>query len=181
MGKIEFGYDNGMTPTGAWEGLGLKPGSNLYDASYYGAVRVGEEQFIVTKITEDKYNRYPELLDNFMVIPAIADMYKDGSGNIYLNQEQSLNAKQIEETLNKLKEEANLNNIDDITNYLEGLSPADRTFDMLIGEKSDQEKYTATAVLPEVFENMQTAFENCNLSFSELSRKMMELNNSKTY
>lgn len=41
----------------------------------------------MAKILEDEYGRYPGLVGNFIVRSALADMYPDGSGIMYLDQE----------------------------------------------------------------------------------------------
>ena len=102
MKKIEFGYANDYKPSGSWQGLGIKEGLLLADAEYYGVVNYGRDSFIVAKVIEDKYGRYPQLLGNFIVRPAIADMYPDGSGILFLDQEQSGIGEQIEKYLYRL-------------------------------------------------------------------------------
>ena len=100
MKKIEFGYANEKEPKGSWEGIGIKQGMLLTEADLYGFVKVGNNSYVVAKVTKDEYNRYQELLDKFLVRPALADLYPDGSGIIFLDQEQSLEAYQLEEYLN---------------------------------------------------------------------------------
>ena len=75
MKKIEFGFANEQNPRGSWEGIGIKPGLLLNEADYYGVVNVNRDSYIVAKVTKDDNNRYPQLLDKFIVRQAIADIY----------------------------------------------------------------------------------------------------------
>lgn len=103
MKWIEFGFSNDRETTGQWQGIGIKERLLLTDAEYYGAINYGRDSFIVAKAVKDEYGRYPELVDNFIVRPAIADIYPDGSGILYLDQEQSRIGEEIERYLNSVK------------------------------------------------------------------------------
>lgn len=167
MQKIEFGYSNDMDPSGSQEGLGIKPGLFLTDADYYGAIKFDGDQFVVVKVTEDEYNRYPQLLGKFMVIPAIADIYVDGSGIILLNQEQSEVAKQIEKILNEREFKDSITSATDIVKRFNGIYPADRTFDFLTDDRIYGDRILSTSILPDVFEMKQTALKRFHLSISQ--------------
>ena len=99
--RIEFGYANEMNPSGSWEGIGINKGLLLTDAEYYGSMQYGDKSLIVAKVIEDEYGRFPELVDNFIVREALVDLYKDGSGILFLNQEETVICKKLEELLNR--------------------------------------------------------------------------------
>ena len=67
MKKIEFGYANEMNPTGSWQGIGIKEGLLLTEADYYGAIKYEDNSYIVAKVKEDQYGRYPHLVEKFIV------------------------------------------------------------------------------------------------------------------
>lgn len=140
MKKIEFGYANDYKPGGSWQGLGIKEGLLLADAEYYGVVNYGRDSFIVAKVIEDKYGRYPQLLGNFIVRPAIADMYSDGSGILFLDQEQSSIGEQIEKYLNIAK--SHINSYEDILKSCDFVQRGNRFFDLI----TDSDRIVATSL-----------------------------------
>lgn len=167
MQKIEFGFANEANPKGTWEGIGIKQGLLLLDADFYGTVKVESNSYIIAKVTKDEYDRYPELLDKFLVRPALADLYPDGSGIIFLDQEQSLEAYQLEEYLNSPQVKDKIFSIEDIIDLSNGVAPADKSFSML----TNQDRVVTTSILHEVFERKNNALKNCHLSFSELQMR----------
>lgn len=160
MKKIEFGYANDNKPSGLWQGLGIKEGLLLADAEYYGAVNYENDSFIVAKVIDDKYGRYPQLLGNFIVRPAIADMYPDGSGILYLDQEQSAISQQIEKYLNIAK--SHINSYEDILKSCDFVQKGNRFFDLI----TSSDRIVATSIRHEVFEEKNNALKNCYNTFS---------------
>lgn len=173
MKKIEFGYANEMNPSGSWQGIGIKEGLLLPAAEYYGAVSYEDNSYIIAKVIEDEYKRYPELLGKFIVRPAIADLYKDGSGNIFLNQEETLVTKQLESHLNNPQISEKINNFNDILNFTNGINRASNAFTFLTMD----DKIISTSITNEEFERKNNAIKNCHDSFSVLSEKA----NSNTF
>ena len=82
MKQIEFGYSNDVDPKGSHEGMGIKPGLFLTEADYYGSVEFEGNYYIVAKVVSDEYNRFPQLLDKFIVIYN-ATMDKDNADKYY--------------------------------------------------------------------------------------------------
>ena len=167
MQKIEFGFANEQNPKGTWEGIGIKQGLLLTEADFYGTVKVESNSYVVAKVSKDEYNRYPELLDKFLVRPALADLYPDGSGIIFLDQEQSLEAYQLEEYLNSPQVKDRITSIDDVINLSSGVVPTDKSFAIL----TDQDRVVTTSITHKAFERKNTALKNCHLSFSELQMR----------
>ena len=175
MQRMEFGYSNDKNPTGSWEGIGLKHGLMLTEADYFGAVKMDGDQFVVVKVTEDEYNRYPELLGKFMVIPAIADLYPDGSGNIFLSQEGNDVSEQLQTYLNRSAYKDTFTSVDDFIGAISGLSRADRSFDFLTNPNYNEGNIVVTSILPAAFEKKKNAINHCQGSFSSLSQQIMDM------
>lgn len=166
MKKIEFGFENSTNPKGTWEGIGIKPNLLLINAEYYGAIKYEKNSFIVAKVIEDQYGRYPHLLNNFIVRPAIADLYVDGSGIIYLDQEQSLESEQIEKHLNSEQVKDKIKDSKDIFTYCNDVYPADMSFTFLtLGDT-----VITTSIQHDVFEEKNNALKSCRSSFSQLQQ-----------
>ena len=168
MKQIEFGFSNDLEPSGSWEGIGIKQGVLLTDAAYYGAIEFNGDQFIVAKVEKDEYGRFPELVDNFIVRNAIADMYPDGSGTLLLDQEQSLEAQQIERFLNQPTIKGQIKSVNDIFAVCNGVQRGNRYFTLL---ESDP-KLIATSITHEAFETKNSAIKRCHKTFSEMQRTL---------
>ena len=95
MTKIKFGFANEMNPNSSWQGIGIKDDLMLLEADYYGEIGYLDEDYIVAKVVEDEYNRFPELLDKFIIRPAVRRTYDDGSGVLLLNQEENEDIKRL--------------------------------------------------------------------------------------
>lgn len=174
MKKIEFGFSNDYDSKGSWEGIGIKPGLLLTDAEYYGTVKYEDNSYIVAKVTEDEYGRFPHLVGNFIVRPAIADMYVDGSGTVFLDQEENIVTRQLEECLNSSQVRDRIKDIDDVLNNCYGVHIADKSFRVLT---MDSDTVLTTSITHEAFERKNTALKSCRKSFSDLQEQLMGLNN----
>lgn len=174
MKKIEFYFNNQPDALGPVDGLGINPGLLLPDAEYYGAIKYEDNSYIVAKVTKDEYGRFPHLLGKFIVRPAIADMYADGSRTIYLDQEESLITKQLEARLNEPQVRDRISNINDIFNNCNGVYMADRSFKFLTLDDS----VIATSITHEAFERKNEALKSCRYSFSNLQEQLLSMNNN---
>lgn len=164
MKKIEFGFSNDLKLTGSWEGMGIEPGLLLNEADYYGAFQYDGDSYIVIKIENDPYGRYPDLVGNFIVRDAFLDIYADGSTFLYLDQEQSLNAQKFEIFLNNNTYKNKIIDMNDILYICNGVSQANRLFKML----ELDEKIISTSINHEVFVERNEAIKNCRYSISEM-------------
>lgn len=174
MKKIEFGFSNDVDPKGSWEGIGIKSGLLLTDAEYYGAIKYEGDSYIIAKVTKDEYNRFPHLLENFIVRPAIADLYVDGSGTIFLDQKESLISQKLEIYLNTPQIKERISNIDDILKICNGVHKADKAFTFLTSE----DNFITTSITHETFERKNEALKNCKGSFSEMQEQILSMNDN---
>jgi len=152
MKKIEFGFANEKNPTGSWQGTGINEELAVTDAEYYGAVKFDGNSYIIAKVTEDKFGHWPNLVGRFIVRPAVADVYSDGSGIIFLDQEQSLRGNQIENFLNNEQVKDKIGNLDDIVNFIKnGISKNNESFDNC----TISDTYVTTSIRHEEFEKIR--------------------------
>ncbi len=173
MKKIEFGFANEKDPKGSWQGIGINPNLMLLEAQYFGAVCYGNEYLIVAKVTKDKYSKHPQLLNKFIVREALVDLYKDGSGILFLNQEESLPARQLEAILNDQRYIDRFHNLEDVKRFLP-VSSATKAFDMI----SSDSKIISTSITPEAFNDKKDAIYRCRGSFSDLQKQLDRYSNS---
>ena len=169
MKRIEFGYSNDLNPTGSFEGIGIKEGVLLTEADYYGAVEFEGNSYVIAKVTEDLYGRYPQLVGKFIVRPAIVDLYVDGSGTLFLDQTESSISQQIEYFINNDAIRDKIRGVDAICLYSQDLHKASKAF-TIIG--MDTEKVLSTSIMHEVFEEKNEALKRCHSSFSNLQSQL---------
>ena len=156
MKKIEFGFANEKKPTGSWQGTGINEQLAVTDAEYYGAVKFDGNSYIIAKVTEDRYGHWPNLVGKFIVRPAVANVYDDGSGIMFLDQEQSLRGRQIENFLNNPQFKDKIRNLDDIVNFIKnGISKNNEPFDAC----TIMDSYVATSIKHEEFEKIKKEVE----------------------
>lgn len=171
MKKIEFGFSNSKNPTGSWEGIGINEELPVFSADYYGAVKYEGNSYVVAKVIDDEDTKLPDLLDNFIVRPAIAEMYPDGSGIILLDQQLDEDGQKLENYLNRNDVKNEIHGITDVIRRSEGqIDPCDRLFHFL----TINDEVLSTSIDHEVFEAKNEALKNCNLSFSELQLHYQE-------
>ena len=174
MKRIDFGFSNDFDPKGSWEGIGIKPGLLLTNAEYYGAIKYETNSYIVAKVGKDEYGRFPHLVDKFIVRPAIADLYVDGSGIIFLDQEESIISSQLESRLNEPQIREKVSDINGVLNNCNGVHMADISFKFLtLGDR-----IVTTSITHEAFERKNSALKNCRDTFSEMQEQLLNVNNN---
>ena len=159
MKKIYFGHTNEKNPTGSWDKIGIDPNTPIMEGEYICTVKYENDSYLIAKA------------DNKIIVrPALADMYPDGSGNIFLNQQPSLISQFLEKHLNN--NYIKIKTINDILAICNNTYPADRIFTFLTME----DDIITTSITPEEFELKNTAIKNCHLSFSDLQEQINEYN-----
>lgn len=147
MDKIKFGFANEVNPPGSWQGIGITDDLLLLDADYYGEISYLDEDYIVAKVVEDEYDRFPELLNNFIVRPAVMRRYKDGSGILLLNQEENNQSKDLEALLNSEGVKEGITSIEDVKQLSFDINDASfDTSDLIYNNE-----LISTSIIPEAF------------------------------
>lgn len=167
MKKIEFGTDNGLRPNGSWDSIGLSNG--VLSGELIGLFNYDGDDYIVTKVGDTfQKSQYDE--NKIMVSRAIADLYKDGSGNIFIDQERSLRCENFEELLNSDKARSLIERGVSVADICNG-HLVSKAFDVLI----DRNSINALGINHDVFENKKRALLYCNKSFSDMMAEMEAL------
>lgn len=182
--KISFGFSNDKNPSGSWEGIGIKQDMLLTDAEYYGIVRCGDENFVVAKVVEDEYGRYPELVNEFIVRRALAEFYPDGSSTLFLDQNKSHFTNKLEELLNSSKIKENIKDSSDIVRLIDGISNPNKIYGLL----GSEQEITSTSITHEAFDtkadrlrrvrgsiiDMQETIEEQKIEIEELKKELVK-------
>lgn len=174
MKRIDFGFSNDFDPKGSWEGIGIKPGLLLVNAEYYGAIKYETNSYIIAKVGKDEYGRFPHLEGKFIVRPAIADLYVDGSGIIFLDQEESIISQQLESHLNQPQIQEKINDIKGVLNNCNEVHRADMSFEFLtLGDR-----IVTTSITHDAFERKNSALKSCRGTFSQIQEQLLNINNN---
>ena len=168
MKRIQFGFANESNPSGSWGGIGISEGLFLTEADYYGSISVEGNSYIIAKVTEDEYGRYPQLLDKFIVRQALYDMFADGSGVLYLNQGENEVTQKLAEQLNRPEVSEKIQSPEDFVKL--GMPKGPRSFTLV--ELNDN--IIATSIRPDVFERKNSAIKNCHQPISVLQESLSQ-------
>lgn len=169
MKNIQFGFDNGLNPSGSWQGIGINQRIMLLNANYIGSISIDDNNYVVAQDTNN-------ILDNaFVVREALVDLFPDGSYVLYLNQDESKVTSGLE-TL--LREQSSKKEIESIQDVIE-ICPVARLSIPAFRLVETSPKIIATSILPEIFEEKKNAIKNCHNSFSQLQKENMELYTKK--
>jgi len=145
-------------------------------ADYYGTVRYGNYSYIIAKVNDDSQgygrDRYPHLIDTFIVRPAITEIEANGFGSIFLSQEQTMDGEKIEGYLNSIEVKNKIKNIDDILNVCHWVGRGNKSFEFLTAEDC----IFTTTIKQELFETKNDAINSCySKTFSELQLELENL------
>lgn len=175
MRSVHLGYSNEMMPTGSAEGIGIKPGLMLISADYYGAFNYEDNTYIVMKVVSDEYNRFPHLLNKFIVRESIYDLYVDGGGNLYLNQEETDITNMFERYLNSPEIKDKITGTPSMVPLFNGVYIPPKSYSLLeLGPETNH--VYAVSILPEVFNRKKSELKKCGSNtFSDLQHKMANL------
>lgn len=170
MKQIGFGYSNDVDPKGSYEGIGIKPGLLLTEADYYGSIKFEDNYYIVAKVTKDEYNKYPQLLNKFIVRQALCDLYADGSAVMMLNQEETYATRLLENYLNNPQIKDKITTIEDVINSSNGIHRSSNAF--ILGELGYNGKIISTSIMPDVFERKNSAINSCHHTISNMQEQI---------
>lgn len=182
MKKVNFGYSNDAKPSGSWEGVGLSPYSSLVVADYCGAFKSGNDHYVVVKVAEDEVYAQPEFLGKYFVLPAVADLYCDGSGSIFVSQDSTAVSRHMEEILNESENKDRFTNIRNIIDEMRWYMDAyrcDRAFEIITDYEYDYIKMLG--ITKKAFDRKNTAYKNCRSSITELSAMVNDMFYDDTY
>lgn len=174
MKSVHFGSENSSNPTGMHENIGVGEGNNIIvKGDFIGVINIGDNNYLVARTTM-AFN--DDQVGKITVRRAIADIYPDGSGILYLDQLHSNDCKKLEELLNSNRAQTLLNEGKCVTDICDAHMP-DRCFDMLTSEQylGQYADIVATAIRHEVFEKKKADINGRKDTFSNLQRKINEL------
>ncbi len=159
MKKVEYGFSNSNDPIGSWEGMGIKnKPEGPVDGEFLGIIRLADEDYLIGRTTM-AFGNDPKYIGKITARRATARKYKDGSGIIFLDMDESDRTKAIEEVLEE--KNATEEKIKSLVN---------RDYDSLI---SNSDEIITTSIKHEVFERIKM--------LEEVKSKEEALKTDKTY
>ena len=173
MKKIKFGFANESDPKGSFQGIGLKEGLLILDGEYIGAISCCGDTYVVAKIHECL--NHPEYVGKYIARKALYDMYKDGSGVLFLNQKEDYIIVKLESLINRCAEKQEIKSAEDLTKISDSIGPAPVIFKL--AEQYDE--ILSCSIQPSVFEEKNELIKSCQSSFSELNKEIRELQSQR--
>lgn len=89
MSKIDFGYFNDNNPKGMWEGIGISPTDNIIKAEFMDVIGLNGRFYLVSKV-DMAFKSVEYKVGTIDVWEIISDLYPNGSGVIFANQEKTI-------------------------------------------------------------------------------------------
>jgi hypothetical protein len=171
MKIIEFGFNDSDNPSCARLGIGMDCSSTgIVDGKLIGFVCTGEENYLVTKAIKCFKNN-GDLEGKIDVRRAVADIFKDGSGTLFLDQKHDINCQKLEKLLNVPSIKDKIENgvsLDDICRYA---NIYNEKTDFSYNCATNEDKIFATAIKHNEFNKKKYLIDNCRDSFSQLAYK----------
>lgn len=171
MQKIDFGYENSMNPKGIFEGIGISSGSKgAVSGEFLGVFQRDGMNYLVARTTMAFKG---EGIGQIVVRRALADLYHDGYGNLFIDQLCSEDCKKFETLLNSNYAQNQLNKGTELRDICGGCLPS-KSFEC-VTKKSEYVSIIAVAIRHEVFEEKRSLLGRSRLPMSEMQRKIEAL------
>lgn len=162
MKKINFGYSNENNPHGSHEGIGASPNYDIIGAEFIDFVQLDNSVYLISRVGM-VFKGQEDKIGTIDVREVIADMYNDGSGVIFADQEKSDICRILESSLSNaddyIKKGVKVHNIC-------GGSLAPDNFKLLLDVDS-MIPLVVTGIKHDIFEEKKKLLSNCRHSFSE--------------
>lgn len=174
MKKINFGYSNDNNPRGSSEGIGASPNLDIIDSEYIDFVRFDDNVYLISKVGM-VFKGQENKVGTIDVREVIADMYVDGSGIIFANQEKSSVCRSLESSLANAKDfiEKGVS-----VQQICGGYRAPDSFKSLLNDGNSsliEQPLHVVGIKPEIFQEKKRLLSNCRSSFSSMQRELEEL------
>lgn len=169
MKKVNFGYNNSID-NGVFEGIGL--GSVVsgrtvgpVSGNLLGVVSLGNDDFLVSEVTQ-AFGNDENYIGRIIVRDACVDLFPDASALLFIDQQESVISRKLEELLNKDKEKAKIENGRSLYDICSGNVPS-FAYECAIHSSSDF-PVSVVALKHDVFKNKKSNIAKCHSSFSDM-------------
>ena len=170
MKKIHFGYSNDNNPTGSFEGMGASRNKDIIDSEFIDFMELNGRFYLISKISST-FRGQEDKIGKIDVREVIADLYPDGSGIIFANQEKTDICTSLENSLNNaiglLEKGFNVKQI------CTGHNAPD-SFSSLLHENSEL-PLLITGIKSNIFEEKRMLISLCRNSFSSMQKELQQL------
>lgn len=170
MSRIDFGYSNDNNAKGSFEGIGISPTDHIISAEFIDVIRLNERFYLISRV-ERAFKNEEHKLGTIDVREVVADLYPDGSGVIFANQEKTYDCLKLENAL------ANAKNLLDkgmsVREICDGHIP-DKCYKYLF-ETDSKFPILVTGIKPNVFEEKRELISKCRSSFSNIQQQLMDM------
>ena len=102
MSKIDCGYSNDNNANGSFEGIGISPTAYIISAEFIDVIKLNERFYLFSRV-EMAFKNQENKVGTIDVREIVADLYPDGSGIIFANQEKTYECMKLENALANAK------------------------------------------------------------------------------
>ena len=171
MKIVKYGYENSQNPTGSFEGIGFNMRENgkcvgPVTGEYLGVVRISSDDYLIAR-TKEAFANDENYVGNTCVRRALADLYPDGSGILFIDQETDHMCRQLERLFDHEKTRELMDSGIDAKRICGGDIPP---FAFECVTRGD--KVFATAIEHDAFEEKRALISRCHNSFSNLEKEL---------
>ena len=183
MKILHFGYDRSSHPYGTFEqeGLGLKENGKLVGPTYgelIDVINLYNENYIIYKVI-NAFNNDERYIGKYEVRRAIADLYANGTGVLYIDKKKDYNSEKLETIINYDDFQNRLANGEDFIKILDVLPSDNYAFDGVLKMKDENECINVCTIDHDVFEYKNSLLKKCLSSMSDMQEKIDELRRKK--
>lgn len=183
MKILHFGYDRSSHPYGTFdeEGLGLKENGKLVGPTHgelICVIKLYNDNYIVYKVIK-AFNNDERYIGKYEVRRAIADLYSNGTGVLYIDKKKDYNSERLEAIINFDDFQNRLAAGEDFIKILDILPSNNYAFDGVLKMKDENECINVSTIDHDVFEYKNNLLKACLSSMSDMQEKIETLSKHK--
>ena len=170
MSRINFGYSNDNNAMGSFEEIGISPTEHIISAEFIDVIKLNERFYLISRV-ERAFKNEEHKVGTIDVREVVADLYPDGSGVIFANQEKTYDCLKLENAL------ANSKNLFDRGFSVKQICKAripDICYKYLF-ETDSEFPILVTCIKPNVFEEKRELISKRRSSFSNMQQQLMDM------
>ena len=175
MKILHFGYNNSSNHfiSSTQEGLGLKKDGKLIGPTYGELIEVinyYSEVYIIYKVIK-AFDNNKDYIGKYEVRRAVADIYANGTGTVYIDSQKDFGALKLESIINSLEFQDKISQGISFNTLLNVSHNDSYAFDGALKIK-DNETVSVCALSHDAFENKKRLLKMCLSSMADMQEKI---------
>lgn len=167
MKKIDFGYNTASQPNGTFEGIGISPNGWIVGGELVDLVSYENQDYLISKVTQ-VFSGHEDLVGTIDVRRIIADLYRDGSGNLYVTDQKDYNCEVLRQIMERPNVKEQIEQGISLVELSSGVNPPSDSIKMLTSGPD----LSVVGIKPEVFEQKRKLLQESSRSFSDMAAEI---------